>query len=450
MKTLLLYLYIFIPVICISQTIIVGKSSDVTDAGEGDLYKDTDNIIYIGLTDGRLEQITQNGNVWKNINGNNATHLDTSIGFDNGNVGVGLTNPDNSAILELSSTSQGFLLPRMTKNQMDLILNPTEGLIVYCSDCACKGFQYFDGTDWKDFKCESTASFSFGCSTPAILERSFSLNTGETLYAQVQIIGIVNGNVTLNAFSGNGFTINPQTLSIVANLTQTINIPISYNGNGTVGDYSISLTSDNGINSCQVNVSVIEFDGVTDNGAAPSCKDLLAEFPNLGNGVYWIDPDGLNTGEDPIQCNCDMINGGWTLLDGFSDNNNSSEYTNAMGNVNISNKTELSDSGYTFNANILINPSTNNLNEYLSFKLLWANSYIKKKLPIRFNEVRVLYGRNYWAGSVNVLVNNVKVSSLPSSNTQYNVYEGTYNSNEYIRIEERDNCVGAVNSIWVK
>ena len=41
----------------------------------------------------------------------------------------------DKAILELESTSRGFLLPRMTKDQMLAIINPPTGLMLVCIDC---------------------------------------------------------------------------------------------------------------------------------------------------------------------------------------------------------------------------------------------------------------------------------------------------------------------------
>lgn len=60
-------------------------------------------------------------------------------------VGVGTTNPNASAALEISSTTKGLLLPRMTKSQMEGISNPAEGLLVYCTDCDPKGMYIFNG-----------------------------------------------------------------------------------------------------------------------------------------------------------------------------------------------------------------------------------------------------------------------------------------------------------------
>jgi hypothetical protein len=36
--------------------------------------------------------------------------------------------------------------------------------------------------------------------------------------------------------------------------------------------------------------------------------------PSLPTDVYWIDPDGQDVGDDPIQVNCDMSTGIITLF----------------------------------------------------------------------------------------------------------------------------------------
>jgi len=53
-----------------------------------------------------------------------------------GQRGIGTNSPDTSAILELASTSKGFLPPRMTASQRDAIATPGLGLIIFCTDCA--------------------------------------------------------------------------------------------------------------------------------------------------------------------------------------------------------------------------------------------------------------------------------------------------------------------------
>lgn len=43
---------------------------------------------------------------------------------------------DTNAVLELESTNKGFLLPRMNNEERNAIKEPTEGLMVWCSDCS--------------------------------------------------------------------------------------------------------------------------------------------------------------------------------------------------------------------------------------------------------------------------------------------------------------------------
>ena len=68
-------------------------------------------------------------------------------------VGINTQNPDLSAALDISSTTQGFLPPRLTYDEMKAISNPAQGLIVYCTDCI--GPQgtiiIFNGEVWVDF-----------------------------------------------------------------------------------------------------------------------------------------------------------------------------------------------------------------------------------------------------------------------------------------------------------
>jgi len=54
--------------------------------------------------------------------------------------------PDNSAMLDVKSTTKGLLPPRMTKAQRNAIPNPVAGLIIYSTDVA--EMQMYNGTIW--------------------------------------------------------------------------------------------------------------------------------------------------------------------------------------------------------------------------------------------------------------------------------------------------------------
>ena len=64
-------------------------------------------------------------------------------------VGVGTSSPDGSAALDVSSTSQGLLPPRMTALQRNSISNPAAGLVLWCTDCGSNGeLQVYNGTEF--------------------------------------------------------------------------------------------------------------------------------------------------------------------------------------------------------------------------------------------------------------------------------------------------------------
>jgi hypothetical protein len=56
---------------------------------------------------------------------------DIMVVQDNGVVGIGVTSPNASAKLEISSTTQGVLFPRMTTTQRGNIASPADGLVIY-------------------------------------------------------------------------------------------------------------------------------------------------------------------------------------------------------------------------------------------------------------------------------------------------------------------------------
>lgn len=49
------------------------------------------------------------------------------------NIGVGTSAPSNSALLDLTTTNKGLLLPRMTQAEIIAIPGPANGLTVFCT-----------------------------------------------------------------------------------------------------------------------------------------------------------------------------------------------------------------------------------------------------------------------------------------------------------------------------
>ena len=59
------------------------------------------------------------------------------------------SNADGSAILDVKSSSKGFLMPRMTEAQKNAVSNPASGLMIFQTDGE-SGFYFYDGTAWSN------------------------------------------------------------------------------------------------------------------------------------------------------------------------------------------------------------------------------------------------------------------------------------------------------------
>jgi len=64
-----------------------------------------------------------------------------------GQVGINNENPDPSAALDISSSTGGLLVPRMTQTQRDAISPAATGLMIYQTD-GTAGFYYYNGGSW--------------------------------------------------------------------------------------------------------------------------------------------------------------------------------------------------------------------------------------------------------------------------------------------------------------
>lgn len=134
---------------------------------------------------------------------------------------------DNSAMLEIQSTSQGLLVPRMTTAQRIAIATPATGLIVYDTDN--NKFWYYNSTTWSPIAATpgttaqtiiktSTVTSSLNTTTFSepnsdyrisvvplfsnskfLIEYSFSINTAmatNTIF-QMQVVRNIGGSETL-------------------------------------------------------------------------------------------------------------------------------------------------------------------------------------------------------------------------------------------------------------
>ena len=66
----------------------------------------------------------------RSTNSNNIFYVDSS----NDNIGIGTSTPGTTSILDIVSTTKGMSVPRMTTAQMNAIVGPTAGMVVFATD----------------------------------------------------------------------------------------------------------------------------------------------------------------------------------------------------------------------------------------------------------------------------------------------------------------------------
>jgi len=163
-------------------------------------------------------------------------------------VGVGIVTPDGSAMLDVTSTTKGFLAPRMTETQRNAIVAPATGLVVYQTD-GTAGFYYNSGTPvvpgWEPLKEGSALPDQSGNSgkylTTNGTNASWAAGTnGLSSYGYVyQLATIADATVVGGAdvpFSNNG------PLSQISHTASTTTITVSTAGIYKI-DYSTSFTA---------------------------------------------------------------------------------------------------------------------------------------------------------------------------------------------------------------
>ena len=85
--------------------------------------------------------IYYNGTDW--VAASNINNTGSRISVNNSGIAA-----DASAILDVSSSTNGFLMPRMTSTQRTAIATPAIGLLIYQTDSP-SGFYYYNGTGWQ-------------------------------------------------------------------------------------------------------------------------------------------------------------------------------------------------------------------------------------------------------------------------------------------------------------
>ncbi len=147
------------------------------------------------------------------------------------NVGIGTTTPHSSALLDLTATNKGLLIPRVVllaaTNGVNPVNGPATGLLVYnTSGAMTPGFYYWDGTEWVLVGSGGAAP------TCVTLDEAYNCNgagAGREITANSGSVSIIlpgasTGDVGLDVTSNKGTTALPSAGIQVANTQNGVGI----------------------------------------------------------------------------------------------------------------------------------------------------------------------------------------------------------------------------------
>ena len=135
-----------------------------------------------------------------------------------GNVGIGTTTPDRSAILDLVARDKGLLIPRLTTIERNAIMAPANGLLIY--NVSTSRFEFNAGTAlqpaWRGLVAtqgDAGADRLWTLGGNAGIQPGDALGTTDTAALRIVTNSVerlridgADGNLTVSSLAGSGVT----------------------------------------------------------------------------------------------------------------------------------------------------------------------------------------------------------------------------------------------------
>ena len=206
-------------------------------------------------------------------------------------VGIGTATPNASAKVEIASTTQGFLPPRMTTVQRDAIATPAAGLVIYNTTTNCLNF--FVGSGWNET-----------CGTAVVIVGTITtINCGTSTVTGSLTAGTAASSVGVSVpyTGGNAGSYNAQSVSStgVTGLTANLTAGSLANGSGSVtytitgtpsaaGTATFAITF--GGQSCNLTISVAAAAPIYPVGSVFCAgATTVVDVTNPSTGKIWMD-----------------------------------------------------------------------------------------------------------------------------------------------------------------
>ena len=118
----------------------------------------------------------------------NVTEVKTSGTISSSGIRVGTISPTTSAVVEINSTTQGLLPPRMTQTQRDAISSPATGLVIF--NTTSNNLEYKSTGSWVSLSTSSSSSSSSAVFLPTIV-----IGTQQWMRENLDVVTYRNGDI---------------------------------------------------------------------------------------------------------------------------------------------------------------------------------------------------------------------------------------------------------------